>query len=117
MLNLMVDPQAMTHLDPSPNRKPSALWMWGFWIHVALAFAACFASLHAPAPADRILRGVAGALLLAGGFHQLRVVAYKRATRPLYATHGPDSYLTQRQAGWSAMVLGVVLIASGFVAW
>ena len=61
---------------------------------------------------DRLLRGVGGALLLVGGAHQLRVVAYKRATRAQYTTYGPDSYLIQRQTRWSAIVLGVVLIAS-----
>jgi len=37
---------------------------------------------------DRLLRGVGGGLLLVGGAHQLRVVAYKRATRAQYSSYG-----------------------------
>jgi hypothetical protein len=94
---------------------PSALWLWGFWAYAGAAVAAFVLSLYTPTPVDRLLRGVAGALILVGGVHQLRVVAYKRATRAPYSTYGPDSYLLQRQTGWSAMVLGVVLIASAVV--
>ena len=105
----------MTQFDPPANRTPSALWLWGFWAYTGAAVAAFVLSLYIPAPVGRLLLGVAGALLLLGGAHQLRVVAYKRATRPPYSTYGPDSYLVQRQTAWSAMVLGVVLIASAVV--
>ncbi len=105
----------MLPLDPPPGRAPSALWLWGFWVYTGAAVGAFVFSLYSPTPLDRLLRGVAGTLLFIGGVHQLRVVAYKRATRPQYSTLGPDSYLTQRQTGWSAMVLGLVLIASALV--
>jgi len=105
----------MSPLDPPTGRTPSALWLWGFWAYTGAAVAAFILSLYTPTPVDRLLRGVAGVLFLVGGAHQLRIVAYKRATRAPYSTYGPDSYLTQRQTGWSAMVLGVVLIASAVV--
>lgn len=105
----------MSPLDPKTNRPPSALWMWGFWICFGASVAALVLSFDAPTPVDRLLRGIAGALLLVGGAHQLRVVAYKRATRPPYSTLGPDSYLTQRQLGWSAMALGLFMIGSAVV--
>jgi hypothetical protein len=108
----------MSPPDPSPDRPPSALWLWGFWIYTAAAVAAFVLSLYAPTPADRLLRGVTGALLLVGGVHQLRVVAYKRtarAKRGSSVTYGPDWYVVDRQTGWSAMVLGVVFIGSAVV--
>jgi hypothetical protein len=97
------------------DRAPSALWLWGFWVYAGAAVAAFVLSRYAPTPVDRLLLGVAGVLFLVGGPHQLRVVRYKRATRGPYSTFGPDSYLLQRQTGWSAMVLGAVLIASAVV--
>jgi hypothetical protein len=97
------------------DRTPSALWLWGFWLYTTAAFAAFGLSLYTPAPMNLVFRGVAGVLLLAGGPHQSRVVAYKVATRGPYSTFGPHSYLISRQMGWSAMVLGAVLIASAFV--
>ena len=105
----------MSPFDPPPDPAPSALWLWGFWAYTGAAVAAFVLSLYTLTPVDRLLRGIAGALLLVGGVHGLRVVAYKRATRAPYSTYGPDSYLVQRQTGWSAMVLGVTLIASAVV--
>ena len=105
----------MWPFDPPVERAPTALWRWGFWACTGAAFAAFVLSLHAPTPGDRLLRGVAGALLLVGGFHQLHVVDYKRVKRGPYSTYGPYSYLLQRQTGWSAMVLGAVLIASAAI--
>jgi hypothetical protein len=100
---------------PSADREPSVLWLWGFWIYVGAAFAAFVLSVYAPTPADRVLRGVAGVLLFVSGLHQLRVGKYKRATRGPYTIWGLDSYLTDRQTGWSAMVTGVVFIAAAVV--
>jgi hypothetical protein len=100
---------------PSGDREPSVLWLWGFWIYVGAAFAAFVLSVYVPTPADRVLRGVAGALLFFSGLHQLRVGKYKRATRGPYTIWGLDSYLTDRQTGWSAMVIGVVFIAAAVV--
>jgi hypothetical protein len=105
----------MRPFDAPTHRVPSALWLWGFWAYTEAAFAAFGLSLYAPMPVDRLLRCVAGALLIVGGAHQLRVVDYKRATRGPYSTYGPHSYLIQRQTGWRAMVLGVVLIGSAVV--
>jgi hypothetical protein len=105
----------MWPFDPPADHAPSALWLWGFWTYTGAAVAAFVLSLYAPTPVDRLFRGIAGALLLVGGAHQLHVVDYKRATRGPYSTYGPYSYLIQRQTGWSAMVLGVVLIASAVV--
>jgi hypothetical protein len=105
----------MWPFSPPPDRAPSTLWLWGFPAYTALAVAAFVLSLYAPAPVDRLLRGIAGALLLVGGAHQTHVVAYKLVTRGPYSTFGPHSYRLQRQTGWSAMVLGAVLIASAMV--
>ena len=105
----------MLPFNPPPDRAPSALWLWGFWVYTGAAVATFVFSLYSPAPLDRLLRGAAGALLFVGGTHQLRVVAYKRATRGPYSTFAPDSYATQRQTGWSAMVLGSVMVASALV--
>lgn len=93
----------------------TTLWLWGHWVYIAAAVAAFVLSLYLPAPAERVTRGIAGALFIIGGIHQGRVVAYKRATRAPYSTLGPDSYMIQRQTGWSAMVLGVVLIGSAVI--
>lgn len=90
--------------------------MWGFVGLAAAGFALAILSVHAAAPLNHVLRGVAGALLLAGGRHQSRVVAYKRATRSVYSTFGFDSLMLQRQAGWSTLILGAVLVASALVA-
>lgn len=105
----------MSRYDPDSRRTPSALWLWGLWACAAAAFAAFVVSRYAPAPVDSLLLGVAGAFFIAGGLHQRRVVAYKRATQLPYSTHGPDSLVLQRQAGWSAIVLGAVLIAGAVV--
>jgi hypothetical protein len=105
----------MPMFDSSTDSRPSALWRWGFWICVAVAVAAFLISRYTPAPIDRVLLGVAGVLFIVGGVHQSRVVAYKRATRGPYRTYGPDSYLIQRQTGWSAVVLGLVLLASAVI--
>ena len=105
----------MWPFDPPTGGAPSALWLWGFWIYIGAAIAAFVLSLYAPAPVDRFLRGIAGALLFVGGAHQRHVVNYKRATRGPYSTYGPHSYLIQRQTGWSAMILGAVFIASAVV--
>ena len=105
----------MSQFSSPANPARSALWLWGFWIYFGTAVAVFVFSLYTPSPVDRILRGVVGALLLVGGPHQLRVVAYKCATRPPYSTYGPDSYAIQRQTGRSAMVLGVVFIAGAVV--
>jgi len=103
-------------LKPEAKAKPSALWMWGFVALSAAGFAILISSVHAATPLNHLLRGVAGGLLLVGGVHQSRVVAYKHATRPLYSTFAPDSIILQKQAGWSAVILGAVLIASAVVA-
>jgi len=105
----------MPLFDSSTDPKPSALWLWGFWAYTGVAVAAFLISLYTPTPIDRVLLGVAGALFIVGGIHQTRVVAYKRATRGPYSTYGPDSYLIQRQTGWSAVVLGLVLIAGAVI--
>jgi hypothetical protein len=91
------------------------LWLWGFWIYFGAALAAFVVSVYAPAPADRVLRGVTGVLLFVAGIHQLRVEKYKRRTRGPYTIWGFESYLTDRQTGWSAMILGVVFIAAAVV--
>jgi len=101
--------------DGPADRAPSLLWLWGFWACTAAAFAAFGLSIFAATPADRLLRVVAGVLLFVGGVHQQRVVNYKRDTRGPYSTYGPHSYLLQRQTGWSAMVVGCVLIASAVI--
>src|SRR5687767_753666 len=101
--------------EPLDNRTPSTLWLWGFWAFAGIAAAASLLSLYTAAPVDRFLRAGSGVLFLVGGVHQSRVVAYKRATRAPYSTYAPDSLLLQRQAGWSAAILGVVLIASALV--
>jgi sulfite exporter TauE/SafE len=101
--------------DPPTDRAPSALWLWGFWIYLGAAFAAFVVSGHAPAPVDRVLRCVAGALIFIAGLHQLRVGKYKRATRGPYTVWGFDSFLTDRQTGWSAMIAGVVFIVGALV--
>lgn len=105
----------MPMFDSSTDSTPSALWRWGFWVYGAVAVAAFLISRYTPAPIDRVLLGVAGVLFIVGGVHQSRVVAYKRATRGPYRTYGPDSYLIQRQTGWSAVVLGLVLLASAVI--
>ena len=101
--------------DPQANRPPSALWLWGFWIYIAAALAAFFLAVYAPVPVDRVLRGGAGVLIFIAGIHQLRVGKYKRSTRGPYTIWGFDSYLVDRQTGWSAMVAGVVVIAGALV--
>ena len=106
----------MSPLNREANGKPSALWMWGFVALTAAGSAIAIVSVHTATPLNHLLRGVAGALLLVGGLHQSRVVAYKRATRPLYSTFAPDSLILQRQVGWSAVILGAALIASAVVA-
>ena len=105
----------MWPFDIPTDRARSALWLWGFWICFGAAVAAFILSLYVPTPVDRVLRGVTGALLIAGGVHQYRVVNYKRTTRGPYSEYGPDSYMIQRQTGRSAMVLGAVFIASAVV--
>jgi len=102
-------------LEPPQGRARSTLWLWGFWIYFTAAVAVYLVSMHAPMPMDRILRCIVGILLLMAGPHQLRVARYKRATRGPYTIFGFDSYLTNRQTGWSAMIIGVVFIASGVV--
>jgi hypothetical protein len=72
-------------------------------------------SLHASYPLDRVCRVASGALFIVGGIHNGRVVAYKRSTRAPYSTFGPDALMNQRQTGWSAIVLGLVLIGSAVV--
>jgi hypothetical protein len=71
--------------------------------------------VYVPTPVDRVLRCVAGALIFIAGSHQLRVAKYKRTTRGPYTLWGFDSYLVDRQTGWSAMVVGVVFIAGAVV--
>ena len=71
----------MSPFVPPADRAPSALWLRGFWVYTGAAVVAFILSLHSSTPVDRLLRGVGGVLLLVGGAHQLRVVAYKRATR------------------------------------
>jgi hypothetical protein len=105
----------MRPFNSPANHTPSVLWLWGFWIYVGAAFAAFVLSVYAPTPTDRVLRCVAGALLFVAGVHQLRVGKYKRATRGPYTIWGLDSYLIDRQTGWSAMVVGVVFIAGAVV--
>jgi hypothetical protein len=105
----------MWPFDPPSDRAPSALWMWGFPAYATGAVAAFILSYVVPAPTDRLLRALAGALLLLGGVHQVHVVAHKRATRWQFSTYGPDSFQVQRQTGWSAMVLGLALIASALL--
>lgn len=105
----------MWPFDSRGERAPSLLWLWGFWIYVAAALAAFVLAVYAPTPLDRILRGVAGALIFLAGPHQLRVGKYKRTTRGPYTMWGFDSYLVDRQTGWSAMVVGTVLIAGAVV--
>jgi hypothetical protein len=102
-------------LDSQVDRPPSVLWLWGFWIYVAAAFAALALAAYAPTPVDRILRGAAGALVFIAGPHQLRVAKYKRTSRGPYTIWGFDSYAVDRQTGWSAMVVGVVFIAGAVV--
>ena len=89
--------------------------MWGFWLCAAAATAAFVLSLYTPYPLDRVLRVISGVLFVVGGFHNSRVVAYKRATRGPYSTFAPDALVTQRQTGWSAIVLGIVLVGSAFI--
>jgi hypothetical protein len=105
----------MLPLDSQVRRAPSVLWLWGFWIYIAAALAAFALSAYAPAPVDRVLRGGAGVLIFIAGLHQLRVGKYKRTTRGPYTIWGFDSYLVDRQTGWSAMVVGVVFIAGAVV--
>lgn len=98
-----------------PDDTPSTLWMWGFWVYTGLAIGSFLLSLSAPSPGYGVFRVAAGVLLFAGGVHQLRVVRHKRATRRPYSTFGPNAYMLDRQTGWSAMVLGVVLALSAAV--
>jgi len=105
----------MSLFEPPTDRVPSALWLWGFWIYVGAAVAVFVVSVYAPTPVERVLRCVAGVLIFIAGPHQLRVGKYKRATRGPYTVLGFDSYLTDRQTGWTAMVVGVVFIASALV--
>jgi sulfite exporter TauE/SafE len=105
----------MRPFNSPADRTPSALWLWGFWIYVGAAFATFVLSVYAPTAADRVLRCVAGALLFIAGLHQLRVGRYKRAVRGPYTIWGLDSYLIDRQTGWSAMVVGAVFIAGAAV--
>lgn len=105
----------MRPFDSRPDRAPSALWMWGFWIYIAAAFAVFVLSTCAPPPIDRVLRVIAGVLIFLAGPHQLRVAKYKRSTRGPYTVWGFDSYLMDRQTGWSAMVIGIVFIAGAVV--
>lgn len=105
----------MDRRKPSPARPRSTLWLWGFWLCGTAALLAFALSLQVPGAPGRVLRATAGALLIGGGSHQGRVVAYQRATRSPYRAFGPDARLTQRQTGWSAIVLGVVLLASAAV--
>ena len=90
--------------------------MWGFVALIAAASVTVIISVHAATPLNHLLRGAGGALLIFGGVHQSRVVAYKRATRAPYSTFAPDSLLLQRQVGWTAVILGAALIASALVA-
>ena len=105
----------MWPFDPPTDRAPSALWLWGFWVYTAAAFAAFYLSLNAPAPMYHLYRIASGVLLIVGGMHNSHVVRYKAATRGPYSTFGPHALQIQRQTGWSAMVLGAVLIASAAV--
>ena len=105
----------MSRPDSQPDRTPSVLWLWGFWIYIAAALAVFALSAHAPVPVDRVLRGSAGVLIFLAGPHQLRVGKYKRSTRGPYTIWGFDSYLVDRQTGWSAMVVGIVFIAGAMV--
>ena len=98
--------------DSPVDRRPSALWLWGFWIYIAAAVAALGFSAYVPAPVNRILRGGAGIFIFIAGLHQLRVGKYKRSTRGPYTIWGFDSYLVDRQTGWTAMVVGVVFTAA-----
>ena len=100
---------------PPPPPPPGVLWLWGFWILAAVATAAFILSLYIPFPLDRAFRVASGALFVLGGLHNSRVVTYKRAARPTYSTFGPDALSIQRQTGWSAVVLGAVLVASAIV--
>ncbi|WP_420475316.1 hypothetical protein [Noviherbaspirillum sp. ST9] len=101
--------------EPQPDRTPSMLWLWGFWIYIAAALAFFVLSRYFPTPADRVLRVITGVLIFLAGPHQLRVGKYKRSTRGPYTIWGFDSYLADRQTGWSAMVVGVVFIAGAIV--
>jgi len=106
----------MSPAEGSSSDPPrSAVWLWGFWLVAAVATAAFVLSLNTPYPLDRLFRVVAGVLFVAGGVHNGRVVAYMRATRAPYSTFGPDALITQRQTGWSAIVLGLILIGSAIV--
>lgn len=96
------------------SHRPSALWLWGFWVYIGSAFVVIAIAFHFATPADRLLRGTGGVLCLLAGRHGLRVEAYKRAVRGPHTVWGFDSYLAQRQTGWSAMVLGAVLVASAW---
>ena len=78
----------MSRFDPPVDRAPSSLWLWGFWVCTGAAVVAFILSLYSSPLVDRLLRGVGGGLLLVGGAHQLRVVAYKRATRAQCSTYG-----------------------------
>lgn len=89
--------------------------MWGFWLCTAAATAAFVSSLYTPYPLDRALRVLSGVWFVVGGIHNSRVVAYKCATRRPYSTFAPDALMTQRKTGWSAIVLGIVLVAGAVV--
>jgi len=78
----------MSPFDPPVDRAPSSLWLRGFWVYTGAAVVAFILSLYSSPLVDRLLRGVGGGLLLVGGAHQLRVVAYKRATRAQYSSYG-----------------------------
>ncbi|MFN0040691.1 MAG: hypothetical protein ACKVP2_14365 [Burkholderiales bacterium] len=104
----------LTQESPA-KQPPSSLWLWGFWICVAIATAAFVLSLYTPYPIERVFRVASGVLFIVGGFHNGRVVAYKCLTRSPYSTFAPDALTTQRQIGWSAIVLGLVFVGSAFV--
>jgi hypothetical protein len=71
----------MSPFVPLADRAPSALWLRRLLVYTGAAVVAFILSLYSSPLVDRLLRGVGGGLLLVGGAHQLRVVAYKRATR------------------------------------
>ena len=111
------NPTAMPTPDSTTQPPParSALWRWGFWICFALACAALIVSLRTSDPFAQALRVASGALLIVGGIHNGRVVSYMRATRHPFSMLGFDAFLTQRQTGWSSIVLGIALVISAVV--
>lgn len=105
----------MSQLNAPSDRKPSLLWLWGFWIYVAFAFAVFVFSVYAPASAEPALRCLTGVLLIIAGPHQLQVVKYKIATRGRFANWGPNWYQIDRKTGWTSMIVGIFFIASAVV--